>query len=105
MGTAAAAMINAVSHHEFVVLETSSGRGVSVEKLDDGLVIQNADDPLKLVEWQLSYKRKCVQGMKEGAGPVSGNKLKKTKKKKTKPHEHEAHPRDMLRMRWLFSSL
>ena len=67
VGTAAAAMINAFSHHEFVVLETSSGRGVSVEKLDDGLVIQNADDPLKLVEWQLSYKRKCVQGMKEGA--------------------------------------
>ena len=45
---------------------SESGRGISVEKLDDGLVIQNADDPLKLVEWQLSYKRKCVQGMKEG---------------------------------------
>jgi len=66
LGTLAQAVINAMSHHEFIVLETESGRGISVEKLDDGLVIQNADDPLKLVEWQLSYRRKCVAGMKEG---------------------------------------
>lgn len=71
VGQAAAAVINAMSHHEFVILETETGRGISVEKLDDGLVFQNADDPFKLVEWQLSYRRKCVQGMKEGAPGIT----------------------------------
>jgi hypothetical protein len=66
LGQAASALINSVSHHEFVVMETQSGRGISAEKLDDGLVIQTSDDPAKLVEWQLSYRRKCIKGVEEG---------------------------------------